>query len=72
MNADELLFGVGTCLLICTIAVFLPLMPLIAGLFFHYSRIAHFALISDVRFILTNAFGITGILFIISPSLGGD
>lgn len=72
MNADDLLFGIGSCLCVCAIVVFFPLVPSIGGLVFHYSRIAHFSIISDVRFILTIAFGVIGCLFIIVPSLGAE
>jgi hypothetical protein len=69
---DELLFGIGACLQICAVLTFLPLIPSISALFFHYSRAAHFLIISDFRFILTIAFGIVGILLIILPSLDNE
>ena len=69
---EERFFAVGTCLGFCAIVAFLPLVPSIAGLFFQYSRAAHFTIISDVRFILTIALGIVGSLFVVYPSLGSD
>lgn len=71
MNADEMLFGIGAFLLVCSIVVFTPLIPIIGSLVFQYSRTAHFSIITDVRFILANACGIVGILLTITPSVGG-
>jgi len=71
-SADELLFGIGVCVQMCAVLVFIPLIPLIGSLAFHYSRAAHFTIISDVKFFLTIALGIIGSLFVVAPSIGGE
>ena len=69
---EETYFGIGIFLQCCAVVVFLPLLPAIVELFFHYSRAAHFSIISDIRFILTVVLGIVAISFTVLPSVGGE
>jgi len=69
---EETYFGIGIFLQCCAVVVFLPLLPAIVELFFHYSRAAHFSIISDIRFILTVVLGIVAVSFTVLPSVGGE